>query len=204
MSDGSPERAAQRNGPFPSQKSGRMKAGTKPGKSKASATPALLGLRADVVAVVEDDRARALEREHGPHVVGDRGRRPLQVLLRIASSQLERPPRVAARSGRSRPADRARSSGRSPRPAPATADELRLDFRGVGDEADRQRPSRPARQPSTQAIASSRSVVTSSTVPACWRRCARCGSTSIAEHGAPFMVTASGCAPPMPPSPAVS
>ena len=40
MSSGSPDSATQRNGPLPSQKSGRMKAGTKPGKSKASATPA--------------------------------------------------------------------------------------------------------------------------------------------------------------------
>ena len=35
MSAGSPDSAAQRNGPLPSQKSGRMYAGTKPGNSKA-------------------------------------------------------------------------------------------------------------------------------------------------------------------------
>lgn len=35
MSCGSPDRAAQRNGPLPSQNSGRMYAGTKPGKAKA-------------------------------------------------------------------------------------------------------------------------------------------------------------------------
>ncbi len=35
MSAGSPESAAHRNGPLPSQKSGRMYAGTKPGNSKA-------------------------------------------------------------------------------------------------------------------------------------------------------------------------
>ncbi len=40
MSAGSPDRATQRNGPLPSQKSGRMNAGTKPGKPKASRTPA--------------------------------------------------------------------------------------------------------------------------------------------------------------------
>jgi hypothetical protein len=39
MSSGSPESAAQRNGPFPSQKSGRMYAGTKPGNAKASSKP---------------------------------------------------------------------------------------------------------------------------------------------------------------------
>ena len=40
MSAGSPESAAQRNGPLPSQNSGRMYSGTKPGISNASATPA--------------------------------------------------------------------------------------------------------------------------------------------------------------------
>ena len=35
MSAGSPESAAQRNGPLPSQNSGRMYAGTKPGNSNA-------------------------------------------------------------------------------------------------------------------------------------------------------------------------
>ena len=40
MSCGSPDNAAQRNGPLPSQKSGRMYSGTKPGIRNASATPA--------------------------------------------------------------------------------------------------------------------------------------------------------------------
>ena len=44
--------------PCPSQKSGRMKAGTKPGKSKAFVDAGGLRLGADVVAVVEGDRAR--------------------------------------------------------------------------------------------------------------------------------------------------
>ena len=35
MSAGSPDSAAQRNGPLPSQKSGRMYAGTNPGNSNA-------------------------------------------------------------------------------------------------------------------------------------------------------------------------
>ena len=39
-SAGSPESTAQRNGPLPSQKSGRTYSGTKPGISNASATPA--------------------------------------------------------------------------------------------------------------------------------------------------------------------
>ncbi|CAM5646908.1 hypothetical protein SHIRM173S_03783 [Streptomyces hirsutus] len=40
MSAGSPDRAAQRKGPLPSQNSGRMYAGTKPGKAKARSYPA--------------------------------------------------------------------------------------------------------------------------------------------------------------------
>ena len=39
MSAGSPESAAQRNGPAPLQKRGRMYAGTNPGMSNASAIP---------------------------------------------------------------------------------------------------------------------------------------------------------------------
>ncbi len=68
MSSGSPESATQRNGPLPSQKSGRMYAGTKPGKSNAFCTPCLERDLADVVAVVERDRARALQLEHRVHV----------------------------------------------------------------------------------------------------------------------------------------
>ena len=39
MSAGLPDSATQRNGPTPRQNSGRMYAGTKPGKSKAFFTP---------------------------------------------------------------------------------------------------------------------------------------------------------------------
>jgi hypothetical protein len=42
MSSGSPESAAQRNGPLPRQNIGRMYAGTNPGKSKALSTPVSL------------------------------------------------------------------------------------------------------------------------------------------------------------------
>ena len=64
MSAGSPDSAAQRNGPLPSQNSGRMYSGTKPGMSNAVGDAGLLGLRADVVAVVEGHRAAPLQREH--------------------------------------------------------------------------------------------------------------------------------------------
>ena len=62
MSAGSPDSAAQRNGPLPSQNSGRMYSGTKPGMSNAFVDAALHGLRADVVAVVERHRAARLQR----------------------------------------------------------------------------------------------------------------------------------------------
>ena len=42
MSSGLPDSATQRNGPLPRQKSGRIHAGTKPGKSNALATPSSL------------------------------------------------------------------------------------------------------------------------------------------------------------------
>ena len=81
---GSPESTAQRNGPLPSQKSGRMYAGTKPGKSKASSTPAFCGLGADVVAVVEGDGALRLEVEHGAHVLAHAAARLRHVARGIA------------------------------------------------------------------------------------------------------------------------
>ena len=52
--------------------------------------------------------------------------------------------------------------------------------------------------------ASSRVSVIVSTYPVFSRRSIRDRSTSIARHAAPFMVAASGCAPPMPPRPAVT
>ena len=75
MSSGSPDSAAHRNGPLPSQKSGRMYSGTKPGISKRVGHAGLHGLRADVVAVVERDRAARLQREHRRDVPAHRGDR---------------------------------------------------------------------------------------------------------------------------------
>ena len=59
MSAGSPDSAAQRNGPLPTQNSGRMYSGTKPGirKRALAREPALDRLAAQVVAVVEHARA---------------------------------------------------------------------------------------------------------------------------------------------------
>jgi hypothetical protein len=56
---GSPDSAAHRKGPLPSQKSGRRYSGTKPGNSEGPFEAAELGLAADRVAVVEDLGARS-------------------------------------------------------------------------------------------------------------------------------------------------
>ena len=88
MSSGSPESAAQRNGPLPSQNSGRMYSGTKPGMSNASLTPACSRLRADVVAVVERrPRRGACSASIARTCVGHRRHRSRDVVLRIAIAQ---------------------------------------------------------------------------------------------------------------------
>jgi len=88
MSSGSPESAANRNGPEPRQKSGRMNAGTKPGKSKARSNPGALRLRADVVAVVEDDGAGVEITHHRSHLVGATLKGAPLIFVGIALAQL--------------------------------------------------------------------------------------------------------------------
>ncbi len=123
-------------GPLPSQNSGRMNAGTKPGIVEGVGDAGRLRLGADVVAVVEGDGAGGLEREHGAHVVGHRGHRAALVVLRVGAPQLrglgQREPGrdVAVR------ARRARRSGRSPR---------RSARRGAPARARPRRRCRPAR-----------------------------------------------------------
>ena len=90
MSSGSPESAAQRNGPLPSQNSGRMYSGTKPGMSNASVDAGLHRLRADVVAVVERDRAALLQLEHRRDVPAHRVDRAALVVGRIGGAQPRR------------------------------------------------------------------------------------------------------------------
>ena len=90
MSSGFPESAAQRNGPLPVQKSGRMYSGTKPGMSKASADAGFLRLAADVVPVVEGPGAALLEVEHRPDVDGHRPVGSLDVIGGILAPQPER------------------------------------------------------------------------------------------------------------------
>ena len=68
MSAGSPESATQRNGPRPSQNSGRMYAGTNPGNIVGVLDAVLEGKGADVVAVVEGHRAHLLQLQHAFNV----------------------------------------------------------------------------------------------------------------------------------------
>ena len=72
MSSGSPDSAAQRNGPTPRQNSGRIYAGTKPGKSNASLNALLERHLPDVVAVVDGRDASMSIGEHRAHVLAHR------------------------------------------------------------------------------------------------------------------------------------
>ena len=89
MSAGSPDSATQRNGPRPSQNCGRMKAGHEARVVERVGDARLLRLGPQVVAVVEDDRARALEREHRPDVGGHRATRSALVFVWQRRAQLE-------------------------------------------------------------------------------------------------------------------
>ena len=67
---------------MPRQKSGRMYSGHEAGNPERVGDAGLLGLRADVVAVVERDGAARLQVEHRAHVRGHRRHRAPHVLGR--------------------------------------------------------------------------------------------------------------------------
>ena len=71
-SSGSPVRQIQRNGPTPRARIGRTYSATKPGISSASANPCVGGLRAEAVAVLEDDRAALAKPSSAADVRGER------------------------------------------------------------------------------------------------------------------------------------
>ena len=78
------------------------------------------------------------------------------------------------------------------------------DLGGVADQADRQRlPLRASRRAPGAAPRRGRGTCGRGS-RLCRRRSMRAGSTSTPRKAAPFMVAASGCAPPMPPRPAVT
>ena len=199
MSFGSPDSAAQRNGPLPSQKSGRMYAGTKPGEVERPLVAVQLGLAADRVAVVEHLGARV----HGSPTIAStcvaidsRARigEPFGSSARRGVPVLERHPDAAGRTaGRARRSGRSRRRSRTPRrsssgstsarcrAAPPTAGAGR-GLRGSATSAGR----RPGRRPPRRGSARST------------RRSSR-ETVDVDDRQTPsFMVTASGCAPPMP------
>ena len=198
MSAGSPDRAAHRNGPCPRRTAG----GCTPARTPGTRTPGRSrpGLVADRVAVVEDLRPRSLELHHRPDVRRHR-------LLRRLVNPTSRPP---ART----PSPRRRSDRQV---------EQRVVRRGlVGDDVDRRlsRSSgsitaalprtpidsgrRSSRAATAIATASSSDAACTSRNRCSIRRVIRDWSHSMQMTTPSFIVTASGWAPPMPPSPAVS
>ena len=97
----------------------------------------LLGLCADVVAVVEDDRTGALEGEHGPDVLGDGLHGPMQVRVRIRCAEIEG--LLEGEAGGHIATQRIVCAGLVGDDVgpPPTTDQLGLDLRGVGDEGNR-------------------------------------------------------------------
>ena len=96
--------------------------------------PGFMRLLADVVAVVEDDRSRLLEGEHGSHVIGHRRHGAADVLVRVALA--ERVGFCQADASRHVPAQRIVGGGLvgDEIGVPAAADELRLDVGRVADQ----------------------------------------------------------------------
>ncbi len=82
--------------------------------------------------------------------------------------------------------------------------QLREDVGRIAEQPDRERPTCSDAAAGSRAIASSSSSACSSRYRVSSRRSSERWSTSTQRQAAPAIVAASGCAPPMPPSPAVS
>ena len=144
MSAGSPDSAAHRNGPLPSQNSGRMYAGTNPGKSNARVVAGQLRLAPDRVAVVEHLGAGVLEPDHRLDVAGHRLARPVGEAGRVLRRARPPSPRTSTPTrqvgervvGRRLVGD---DVDRAPR-----REQVGHDVGGVAEHADRQRPPRVA------------------------------------------------------------
>ncbi len=119
-------------------------------------------LPAQVVAVVEDDRAHLVEVEHRAHVLGHRVQRAALILLRVALAQLCR--LVERQPGGNVAVERVVRGGLvgDEVHADATADDLREDLGGVAEQADAARDALRLRYSSARRSASSRSVTISS------------------------------------------
>ena len=139
MSAGSPDSAAQRNGPAALAELRPDEGRHEPRVVERVRHPGLRGLGTKVVAVVEDDRAGSLEREHRPDVGGHRGARAALVLGRLGRPQGQRV--GEGHLLRHVPGERVVGGG-------LVGDEVEplagrgpggLDLRGVADERDRGR-----------------------------------------------------------------
>ena len=164
----------------------------------------VLGHLADVVAVVDGGDAAPVELEHGAHVLGHRalgGRAstPLGSAARRALPLGERPAlREVAVDGIVRRGLVGHHVG-----AHAAADELGEDVGGVAEQADRQRFLLRAGALDHGQRLVERSGPACRGIWSCRRISMRLGWHSTASMEAPAITAASGCAPPMPPRPAV-
>ncbi len=109
-----------------------------PGVGEGILDAGLLGHRPEVVAIVEDDGAGALELEHRPDVGGHRAHRALDVEVRLGGAQGDRV--VQADLGRDVAAERVVGRGLVGDDVEALAGLRpgRLDLGGVADQGDRQ------------------------------------------------------------------
>ena len=107
MSSGSPDSATQRNGPLPSQNSGRMYAGMKPGNANASLTPATAQAYGRV-AVVERLGAAGFESRYRADMRGTDSPRAASYSADLAA-QLAPPARGSGPPGCIRSAGRAQT-----------------------------------------------------------------------------------------------
>ena len=164
----------------------------------------LLGVGADVVAVVEDLGAGALHREHRLDLGAHALLRPRDVAVRIARAERRRVgERQVARDVTIQRIVGGGLLGHEVGDEPA-ANELGIRLRGVRAHADGDRLARLGRR--DRALHRRRRDRRCARRRTWCRGASRCasGSTSTARHDMPAIVAASGCAPPMPPSPAVS
>ena len=133
--------------------------------------------RAQVVAVVEHDRAGSLELEHRPDVGGHRGGRAADVLVGLVLAQRGG---IVERDLRRHVADERVVGGRLVRDDVEPLAGLRpagLDLRGVADEGDRDVPCRPA--------AASRAIESASSGESVSRRRSRCRGVASPAPGRP-------------------